>query len=164
MRLSDTTRNWIAGILASGLVVAIFLSRSDRSSSAPVAAPRPSVRTYLVMVDQGAKDPEKLSEASVQLEAALEYDPLDPVAMFGLGWAKQLQGASAEAEHWYEATLRELSELGKFSYYNRSFIREARGDVTGALADVRAALALAPNFQLAQERERVLKDAQNANH
>ncbi len=156
------SRNLIAFILACGLLSVMFIFHAEQQADTVEKNSNSSARKCLGLVDRSIKEPALRSVARGCLEDLRQRDDKDPVMLFGLGWISQLQGANAAAEKYYAGTIKELAELEQFTHYNLSFIKEQRGDISGALEQVRAAIRVSPDFKLAQDRAKVLEDAANA--
>jgi len=118
-------------------------------------------RSGVTQVGAAQGDRVRLAEAVQTLHEALRMDPKDPLALFGMAWALQLSGFSAEAREYYGKALAELNDLTKFVHYNLTFILERQGDKASALREVNEALRLAPDFEPARQRKADLERSVN---
>ncbi len=82
-------------------------------------------RRGLNLVAVAGKDSTKLQEATQVLREALQQDKDDPLALFGLGWALQLQGLPQDALPYYLQAITQLSQLKGFAEHNLSLLNSS---------------------------------------
>lgn len=150
---------WLAFVISSLLIIAMLRQH--------YAGPQKNEVSKTVLVSQArqglqemgniSKDPKALERAISNFMNALQSDPNDPIALFGLGWARQTKGDNQEAERIYSQALIQNNEICKYTHFNLSLILEKNGDLTAALNHAKMAIACDSSFEVAKSRREYLE-------
>jgi tetratricopeptide (TPR) repeat protein len=133
----------LVSILSAGVLVLLNahfrLQENERSEIAHAQT----------LVALGENKPEQLQEALKITSRFLSRDPFHVHALFVQGWAQQRLGHPNEALANYQTLLEQLADIGKFAYFNRAILLEARGDLEQALVHFLGSVRLDPKLDFA---------------
>jgi 4-amino-4-deoxy-L-arabinose transferase-like glycosyltransferase len=124
---------------------------------APPASP---AQVGFAAMTRGAPD-----DAIPHFREALQHDPLDPAAIFGMGWAAHAKGNLAQAESLYvqaasRAAQTNDAEIGYFAQFDLGRLYAQQGRTTDARSAFERARLLRPNDPAVQEVLRSLPQVQ----
>jgi Flp pilus assembly protein TadD len=122
-------------------VLLLLCAACDRRDA---PAPQRAVERGTAAMNRGGDG--GVEEAAAAFREALARSPDDPTALFGLGWASERAGRTAEAERLYRRALahRPPPDIAYFLHFNLGSLRLRAADFDEARLELRAAADLRP--------------------
>lgn len=124
-------------VLHSGLCLLLLLGSLLGSTACKRSA------EHWIEEGTAALQADKLDEASLAFQKALDQNPLEPRALYGAGWVSHLQRASAASRVYFERCI-EVAPTFYGGYKGLGSVHLAQGYLEQAEASFQRALELAP--------------------